>query len=78
MQLAIGLIAVFAGVDLVLAGYTKRPFSRLLFGYWDKPGSSSSSGPATLPPGNAATGGVHAPQVQPQPRAGAGKGGRPG
>jgi hypothetical protein len=81
VQLALGLVSVFAGVAVAIAGYTKRPVSRLLFGYWDKPGTTvGPSAPAELPAAqgaNAATGGVHAP-MQPNPRAGTLPGERPG
>jgi len=79
LQASLGLVAVFVGVAMGIAGYTKRPLSRLLFGYWDKPGTQvDTSHPAELPPApaNAATGGVHAP-AKPNPSAGKQPGGRP-
>lgn len=63
MQVAIALAAMFLGADMIIAGYTKRPISRLILGYWDAPGTNT---PAVVPgstkaPGNAMTGGVYAP-----------------
>ena len=58
MTLALGLAATFLGAAFAISGYTNRPIGRLLFGYWDAPGSSATaSAPA---PGNALTGGVYA------------------
>jgi hypothetical protein len=76
VTLALGLAAVFVGSAMALAGYTKRPLGRLLFGYWDAPGSSSSATDLPPAPANAASGGVHAPG-QPNPSAGKQPGGRP-
>lgn len=67
MTLALGLAATFIGGALVIAGYTDRSLTRLLFGYWDAPGSSKTAPPGTAPtaPANALTGGVHAPSTAP-------------
>lgn len=71
MQASLGLVAIFVGAAMAIAGYTKRPLSRLLFGYWDKPGTEvDESHPAELPAArgaNAATGGVHAQPTRPAP-----------
>lgn len=58
MTLALGLLAMIGGADLVISGITKRPLGRLLFGYWDVPGTDQSAAP---PAGNASTGGPYAP-----------------
>lgn len=60
MTLALGLAATFIGAAFVISGYSNRPLGRLLFGYWDAPGTSTSA-PAATAPGTALTGGVHAP-----------------
>lgn len=58
MTLALGLLSVLLGADLVISGITKRPVGRLVFGYWDAPGTDTTAAP---PPGNASTGGTYAP-----------------
>lgn len=66
MTLALGLGVTFVGAVFVLAGYTDRPIGRLLFGYWDAPGSKDSAAAATAPKaGTAATGGVYARPTAP-------------
>jgi hypothetical protein len=64
MNLALGLGATFIGAALVISGYSDRPIGRLLFGYWDAPGSTNTAPKAAPPePGNASTGGTHAPST---------------
>jgi hypothetical protein len=78
LTLALGLAATFIGAAFVIAGYSDRSLGRLLFGYWDAPGTSktAASGKTTsapgaigknIPgenlPGNALNGGVHAPTI---------------
>jgi hypothetical protein len=72
MTLALGLAASFVGACMTLAGFTNRPLSRLLYGYWDAPGTTTPAG-GTNPPGtsgtrgaNASTGGTYAPPAGPQ------------
>jgi hypothetical protein len=59
MTLALGLLAILGGTDLLISGITKRPLGRLVFGYWDAPGSTTAAAPPTG--ANAASGGVYAP-----------------
>jgi hypothetical protein len=65
MTLALGLLAMLFGADLVISGITKRPVGRLAFGYWDAPGGNTATATSAAP-GNAATGGVYAPQLDTQ------------
>jgi hypothetical protein len=60
VNLAIGLVVTLAGIDLAIAGVTKRSVSRLLFGYWDAPNTAGSS-TSTNAPGTADTGGAYKP-----------------
>lgn len=65
MTLALGLLAVLLGADLVISGVTKRPLGRLVLGQWDSPGAQAAAATATATKGggNAASGGVYAGQV---------------
>jgi hypothetical protein len=63
MTLALGLLATFLGAALVIAETTDRPFTRLLLGNWDAPGSDKTATPPTAnkTPGNAMNGGAYKP-----------------
>lgn len=66
MTLALGLAVAFIGGAFLISGYSDRPIGRLLFGYWDAPGASAAVvPPGKAAPGNALSGGVHAPGVDP-------------
>lgn len=64
MTLALGLLALFFGTDLIISAVTKRPLGRLVFGYWDAPGSDTTGAAPTGGQAAAPSGAPNAGQVR--------------